>query len=113
MFTDAKKTSLGYTSSDYSKFVANTNYDYYSTHNFVYKYSVYDLYIESVLDLSKTLNAITSYESNLASQYYTVELRFNVANPETYIDQIFGYTFRWGTIEQSENDCVCILFFEN
>lgn len=113
LFTDAKKTSLGYTSSDYSKFVANTNYDYYSTHNFVYNYSVYDLYIESVLDLSKTLKAITSYESNLASQYYTVELRFNVANPETYIDQIFGYTFRWGTIEQSENDCVCILFFEN
>ena len=74
LFTDAYKTSLGYTSDDYSQFSATTTYNYYENVSFTYNLKTYDLHCTSKLEFSNLIKFIKTYMNELNITSYTFEV---------------------------------------
>ena len=75
MFTDEVKTLRGYTSTDYSDFVANTSYNLYNEIEFTQDLQSFDLYIGSAHELELLLKYTKSYTVNLeGATYHTLDI---------------------------------------
>ena len=68
MFTDEYKTSLGYTSTDYTEYAATTEYDTYSNQTYGTGEEKFSLLIESRTDFENMLKYLSKY--NTPSGYY-------------------------------------------
>ena len=88
LFTDAYKTSKGYTATNYTEFVADTKINSYDYLDFTYNGNQYDLLIDSQVELNALFAYIGSYTPAIACERYTVEVAVasgNRANFESWL----------------------------
>jgi hypothetical protein len=73
LFTDAYKTSKGYSTTDHASIKATTAINAYDYINFKYSETTFDIYINSTAELNILLNYISANISSTKTSYVTFE----------------------------------------
>lgn len=101
LFTDEYKTKKHYTATNYTDFIANTNFNVYSYTKFTYNGKTYDLFIDNKEELTALFNYIGSYHPEISCSFYTIEVAVSSSNQTNF--QLWIMTSGW-TIIVTDND---------
>lgn len=84
LFTDAYKENKGYTATNYTDFVADTEYNYYTNAQYTFNENNFDLQIDSQEELVLLLKKAKEVEDNMTTKHYLVEFTITPAYASNY-----------------------------
>ena len=115
MFTDAFKTSQGYTGTNYTEYAATTVYDYYDN----YTLSTFDLLINSKQELVDVMKVVKNKLNQTTTKYLTVDvavdssLGVSISSLITYSNSLSGVQIKsYSKLECSTENDVYIFFIQ-